>query len=143
LRKILNRKAFTLIELLVVIAIIGILAAVVMVSLNSARGKARDAQRKSDITNLATALEMYYDGQTVPSYPTTAQGTAVLATTYMSRIPTDPEGTAYTYIGCNAIVPKTATNGCGTCSTACAAQPCTNFCVAALLENNTNSFSKP
>ena len=52
---------FTLIELLVVIAIIGLLASVVMASLNSARGKARNARRLSDVKQLQTALEFYYD----------------------------------------------------------------------------------
>ncbi len=53
-----SRKAFTLIELLIVIAIIGILAAVIFVSLNAARKKAYDAQVKSDMTSLSQALEI-------------------------------------------------------------------------------------
>ncbi len=56
-----KNRGFTLIELLVVIAVIGILASVVLASLNSARGKARDARRLSDMKQLQTALELYYD----------------------------------------------------------------------------------
>ncbi len=55
-----KNKGFTLIELLVVVAIIGILASVVLASLNSARSKGRDAKRLSEIKQLMTALEMYY-----------------------------------------------------------------------------------
>ncbi|MBU2220023.1 prepilin-type N-terminal cleavage/methylation domain-containing protein, partial [Patescibacteria group bacterium] len=60
-------KGFTLIELLVVIAIIGILATIVMVSLNTARAKARDARRISDVRQIQLALQMHYDS--VGSYP--------------------------------------------------------------------------
>lgn len=62
------QKGFTLIELLVVIAIIGLLASIVLVSLNSARMKARDARRISDMKQIQLALEMYYD--TNGTYPT-------------------------------------------------------------------------
>jgi len=87
-----SSKGFTLIELLVVIAIIGILATIVMVSLNTARAKARDARRISDIRQTQLALQMYYD--TNGSYPTTAQGLAALATTYINAAPLDPDGTS-------------------------------------------------
>jgi len=56
-----KKSGFTLIELLVVIAIIGLLASIVLVSLNSARAKARDAKRIADIRQIQAALEMYYD----------------------------------------------------------------------------------
>jgi len=52
-------KAFTILELMVVCAIIGILAAIVFVSLDRGKTRARDAQRKSDITRIAGAMESY------------------------------------------------------------------------------------
>jgi type II secretion system protein G len=64
------KKGFTLIELLVVVAIIGLLASVVLASLNSARGKARDARRKEDIHQIQIALALYYS--TNGQYPGTS-----------------------------------------------------------------------
>ncbi len=56
-----SKKGFTLIELLVVIAIIGLLSTLAIVSLNNARVKARDSSRLSDMKQIRTALELYYD----------------------------------------------------------------------------------
>lgn len=55
------KKGFTLIELLVVVAIIGVLASVVLASLNTARVKGRDARRLADLKQIQTALEMYFN----------------------------------------------------------------------------------
>lgn len=57
----LKQRGFTLIELLVVIAIISLLATIVLVSLNSARQKARDARRVTDLNQIVTALQFYLD----------------------------------------------------------------------------------
>ncbi len=53
-------KGFTLIELLVVISIIGLLSSVVLASLNTARGKSRDSQRKQTLLQLKNAIELYH-----------------------------------------------------------------------------------
>ena len=104
--KEIRKNGFTLIELLVVIAIIGILASVVLVSLNSARLKARVTRSLTDLKQLQTALELYYDAN--GSYPPssgawggyyTCWGTPStnwivgLAPTYIQTLPREPRNT--------------------------------------------------
>jgi prepilin-type N-terminal cleavage/methylation domain-containing protein len=56
-----NEAGFTLIELLVVISIIGLLASIMLVSLNGARAKARDVKRLADKRQVITALNLFYN----------------------------------------------------------------------------------
>ena len=80
------QRGFTLIELLVVIAIIGILASVVLASLNTARDKGADAAAKSSLNNMRAQAEIVYDGVTPNSYATVcADGTITAALTAASN----------------------------------------------------------
>lgn len=104
------KAGFTLIELLVVIAIIGVLASIVLASLNTARQKSRDARRITDIKQIQLALELYYDGTGAGQYPaasgtcdatsesaTDVYGLAALSlANYIPQVPRDPTGPATT-----------------------------------------------
>ena len=95
-----NKKGFTLIELLVVIAIIGLLATIVLVSLNNARNKASNTKVKADLSQVMLAVEMYYsDNNTYPATTWTAL-TAALQPTYIQRMPTHPSA-SYIYTTTN------------------------------------------
>lgn len=105
-KKISPKTGFTLIELLVVIAIIGVLASIVLASLNNARKKSRDARRITDIKQIQLALELYFDGQSnhypqantsacvAPASPETATAAFGLGTlvvnNYIPQVPRDP-----------------------------------------------------
>ncbi len=66
MKKLSKKKSFlggfTLIELTISIAIIGILSTIIIVSLNSARQKSRDAKRVRNIEEIRTAIELYIAG---------------------------------------------------------------------------------
>lgn len=117
--KIKNIKGFTLVELLIVVGIIGILATLLMANFIGVRQRARDAQRKSDIRQIQSALELYRSD--IGSYPgrvavgqngfqsdansSSCSGNGGIVygtTTYMTTIPCDPLGTdEYAYSTAN------------------------------------------
>ena len=66
------QKGFTLIELLVVISIISLMSSVVFTSLARVRVQARVAQSVSDLREIRSALEAYYQDKGV--YPSTGGG---------------------------------------------------------------------
>ena len=85
------KKGFTLIELLVVVAIIGILASVVLASLNTARSKGSDAAIKANLDNMRAQAAIDYDTPTIGN--STNYGTAGLTTVTTNYTCTPATGT--------------------------------------------------
>jgi general secretion pathway protein G len=90
--KMRNERGFTLIELLVVIVIIGILATLLMANYVGVRARARDTQRKSDLRQIQSALELYRSdvGTYLPSLPACGSSISSGGVTYMQKVPCDP-----------------------------------------------------
>jgi prepilin-type N-terminal cleavage/methylation domain-containing protein len=115
-------RGFTLIELLVVIAIIGILSAVVLASLNTARSKGSDAAIQSDLTGIRTQAQIYY-GDNGNSY------TGVCADATVAKQITGAE----TANGAGNVTCNVASDGTAyAVSSALVAAPSTFYCVDSL-----------
>ena len=61
-------SGFTLIELLVTVVILGVLAAIVVFSVQNFKDDGVQAACKADLKNTEVASEAYYAKQTVPAY---------------------------------------------------------------------------
>ena len=114
-------KGFTLIELLVVIAIVGVLAAVVLLAINPARrlNQARDAGRKSDIAQIATAAQAFFTSNE-GSYAVSIA--AMVTSQDLKTEPRQPGGGAYSY----TVIPTGCAPGTAT--------PCAEVAVFATLQ---------
>lgn len=143
-----TRRGFTLIELLVVIAIIGLLSTLAVVSLNTARAKARDAKRVADVKSIQLALDLY--SNEAGGYPVAATAVTLpsdaarcLARTgftnqacttaeYLKQIPGNPtpNGAAYAY----------STPACGGGTGAGAPTTCTDYQMTFQLEGRTGDL---
>lgn len=111
-------RGFTLVELLVVIAVMSILVALGFSSFTTARVKARDATRKSDLYNIRATLEIFYTD--LGLYPASSVSNQIMgggnpctevaawgddwscgspAVSYLSPLPEDPSsGQDYRYL---------------------------------------------
>lgn len=149
-------KGFTLIELLVVIAIIGLLASIIVASLNTAQQKGRDARRISDLKEVQLALELYYDsngnypvqgtqiaagqvsGPTAATVISAANSAFGLAPNYITQSPIDPSqpssGASYHYYQYESL----NSDGQTACTTAA---QCQSYVLVAYLEAAANSSS--
>ena len=137
------RKGFTLIELLVVIAIIGLLASIILASLNTAQQKGRDARRIADTKEIQLAIELYYDannnypiqGSSLSATPSASNIPTALVPTYISQMPTDPSqpssGSSPYYYQYESL----ASDG----VTACSSGTCPEYVIVAHLEAGANS----
>lgn len=97
-------SGFTLVELLLVIAIIGILISFLSISFFSVRQRTTDAQRKTDIQELRSALEQFRSDNDL--YMTFGEYAAVncgspfktaTSNTYIQKTPCDPKTTGQKY----------------------------------------------
>lgn len=103
------QKGFTLIELLIVIAIIGILTTLLTANFIGVRQRSRDSQRKSDLRQMQSALELYRsDNGNYPSpnsnnspancpvgAPVSLKSTDCSTSIYLNKVPLDPGGSSW------------------------------------------------
>ena len=126
-----RNKGFTLIELLVVIAIIGILSAIVLASLNTARNKAKDAAITAELASSRSQAELYYNTTGNLSYgPVHAVATACTAATDLFNDTVANNGLI------NLVAGITSNGGTPKCAAASASGNATSWAMSSPLVSN-------
>lgn len=93
-------SGFTLIEIIVVLAIIGMLSGLAMTNFTTVIQKSRDGQRKADLRQIQSALEMYRADHgkyptSVPNCSPSLKGDCSSTRTYLETVPKDPSTKIY------------------------------------------------
>lgn len=91
-----RNSGFTLIELLVAMGIVAVLTGMAAFNFNQSRVRARDVQRKSDISHLQKAMELFKNDSTTGSYPDEVGfQQSLIAGGYSKVVFNDPKEGAY------------------------------------------------
>lgn len=132
-----KKNGFTLIELLVVIAIIGVLSALLMANFVGVRQRARDAQRKSDLRQIQSALELYRsDNGSYPTYSSSTLPCGTKSSMYAGNpgiFPNSPPNNTSVYMQSIPCDPLSGSTGYYYSSTG------TTYSLTACLENSNDS----
>ena len=95
-----DKNGFTLLELIVVVAIIGVMAGFVVINFGGSREEAQNTQRRSDIRQYQTSIEVYANANN-GNYPSAVDAMVDVCNTslgqYASQCPDDPVSTMPSY----------------------------------------------